>query len=238
MPWALLCVVLSCAGTSVPPVTPGAPAPGAAASPDRLDVKSVAVEELVIKGKDGKPRGKLTADGLTLADANGNTIAITLGDTSTIVVAGSGGAFKVELAAGAKLATVSTAGGGSVAGLGVQENGSVMALGANKRRLVAGVEDKGADLEMFDDSDKRRASFGLNSNGQPRLALYDSAENRRLYGILDADGAPVLDFNDKTGQPAVMIYGADAKVGSGMVVMHGNKPAATFGVGTNGKKQP
>jgi len=203
IPWSALVIVLSCGGATIAPATtPTGP------------VKTLDVEEIVLRGKDGQVRGKLTGESLQLSDAAGNTLDIALGETS-----------KVQL----------TSPTGTVAMIAIDKDVSTMSLHAGGRSIAAGGETGRplADLEVFDANNKRRASFGLNSNGDPRVSLYDANETRRLYGIL-VDDVTLLDLNDKSGAAALELFGADATRGSGMSVTH-NAKTTSVGVGADGK---
>lgn len=204
VPWTLLGVVLSCGGAAIAPAT----------APTANKFTSLETEELVLRGKDGAVRGKMTADGLALIDPAGNSVEISVGETAAVTVrsaSGNGAMIAVDQATGTLL------------------------LSAGGRKIAAGVETERplADIEVFDANDKRRVSLGLNSNGDPRISLYDAAETRRLYGILFDDVA-LLHLNDKSGDPAVELFGADAARGSGVSVTHAAK-TTNMGVGTDGK---
>jgi hypothetical protein len=203
IPWSALVIVLSCGGATIAPATtPAGP------------VKSLEVEEIVLRGKDGQVRGKLTGESLSLSDAAGNKLDISLGESSNVSL---------------------TSPTGVVAMLAIDKDVSTMSLSAGGRSLAAGVETHRplADLEVFDADNKRRASFGLNSNGDPRVSLYDANETRRMYGIL-IDDVTILDLNDKSGAAAVELFGADGTRGSGMSVTHDAK-TTSVGVGVDGK---
>jgi hypothetical protein len=230
VPWTLLGVVLSCGGAAIAPATSSSPATGgSAAIPRSLDV-----DEIVLRGKDGAVRGKLTGDSLTLSDGAGNKLDISLGAASKVQLTNAAG-FSIALAADEKAALVTVFQDDRTAVLGLDKESSTMTLTAGGRTMSAGVETGRplADIEMFDANGKRRASFGLNSNGDPRVSLYDAAENRRLYGIL-IDDVTVLDLNDKTGASVVQLLGADPKLGSGMTVTQGTK-TSRIGLGVDGK---
>jgi hypothetical protein len=230
VPWTLLGIVLSCGGAAIAPATSTSPASGGAAAIAR----SLDVDEIVLRGKDGTVRGKLTGDSLTLSDAAGNKLEIALGAASKVALTSAAG-FSVALAADDKTAMVTVFQDDRTGMLAIDKESTTMSIGAGGRTISAGVETARplADIEMFDANGKRRASFGLNSNGDPRVSLYDAAENRRLYGILTEDVA-VLDLNDKTGASAVQLLGADPKLGSGMTVTQGTK-TSRIGLGTDGK---
>jgi len=210
IPWTVLGVVLSCGGAQIAPATAPPPAAGGNGT-----FKSIEVEEIVLRGKDGKVRGKLTGQSLELSNADGG--------------------FKIVLSAEAETAIVAVVRDDKVAMLSIDKDSSDMSVAAGGRKIVAGVETERplADLEVFDASDKRRASFGLNSNGEPRLSLYDANETRRLYGIV-TDDVPLLDFNDKSGVSALQLFGADGTRGSGMSATH-NAKTTNVGVGLDGK---
>lgn len=224
IPWSALVIVLSCGGATIAPsTTPTGP------------VKTIDVEEIVLRGKDGQVRGRLTGESLSLSDAAGNKLDIALGASSKVELTSAAGGFKVLLAAEAESALVSVVRGDKVAMLAIDKDVSTMSLHAGGRSLSGGVESGRplADLEVFDANNKRRASFGLNSNGDPRLSLYDANETRRLYGIL-IDDVTLLDLNDKSGAAALELFGADAARGSGMSVTH-NAKTTNVGVGVDGK---
>lgn len=228
VPWVALLVVFSCAGAKAPVTAP--------AAVDRQRVRSLETDEIILTGKDGKPRGKLTADGLSLSDEAGNTVTVSLGKSAKVELTGAGSAYQVILEALPKSASLGVVGAGNVALLGVDPDSGALTVSAGKRTLHAAVEANRplADLEVFDSEGRRRASFGLNSNGEPRFSLYDTAETRRIYGILTGD-VPVIDLNNRAGEAVVELLGGDPKLGSGLNVYNGTTPVVRVGAGPDGK---
>lgn len=228
IPWALLGVVLSCGGAAIAPAT----------SPPQASTgtfTSIDTQEIVLRGKDGKVRGKLTGESLSLSDSAGNKVDVALGAAAMVTLTSASGGFKVALHADNENAGVFVVTSGNIGMFSVSEKTADLTLTAAGRKISAGIETERplADLEFFDANDKRRASFGLNSNGEPRVSLYDENETRRLYGILTED-VPVLDLNDKTGAAAVELFGSDAKRGSGVSFTH-NAHTSNVGIGADGK---
>jgi hypothetical protein len=226
VPWTALVAVLSCGSKTVAPVTPA----------NQTSFKSLETEEIVLRGKDGTPRGRLTADNLVLSDAVGNMVAIALdGKTAKIVVSNAKTDFGIIITAEAEASSVLVTAAGKSASLSLTKEGADISVSAAGRRITAGVdvEHPQADLEFFDANEKRRVSVGLNSNGDPRISLYDANQTRRFYGILFEDVA-MLDLNNKMGDAAVELFGADAKRGSGMSVVHPSK-TTNVGLGPDGK---
>jgi hypothetical protein len=172
---------------------------------------------------------------LSLSDSAGNKLEIALDAAAKVELTSADGAFKVALLADAESAGVFVVTSGNLALLGVDKKAADMTVSAGGRKISAGVETERplADLEFFDAGDKRRASFGLNSNGEPRLSLYDDTETRRLYGIL-TEGVAMLLLNDKAGAAAVELFGADDKRGSGVTFTHSAR-ATSVGLGADGK---
>lgn len=231
IPWSALVVVLACGAARVAPV---APAPPAAAP--QTSFKTLDAEEIILHGKDGAVRGKLTGESLSLSDASGNKVEVVLGTSTKVTLTNAKGDIAVALDASADDGAIAVIHDDKLAMLSVAADGTDLQLVAGGRKIVGGVETARplADLEMFDAAGKRRSSFGLNSNGDPRLSLYDANETRRIYGILTDDVA-VLDLNDNKGAAAVEVFGADPARGSGV---NATSAAKTVSMGVDLKGKP
>lgn len=209
--------------------------PVASSPAAQTSFETIEAQQIVLKGKDGKVHGTLTGESLSLSDAKGNKIDISLGESAKIILSNPAGDMKVILGTDPETGVIAVGGNGNAVTLQAAKETTEMMVTSGGRKIVAAVESGRplADLEVFDANDKRRASFGLNSNGDPRMSLYDANETRRIYGIL-TDDVPLLDLNDKTGAATVELFGADDKRGAGLTVNHKAR-TANLGIGADGK---
>ena len=72
-------------------------------------------------------------------------------------------------------------------------------------RAILGESAGGLGLTVFDSAGARRATIGLQSDGNPRLGLFDSEGTRRLGAELSVDGHPQVVLSDAAGTQRMVI---------------------------------